>query len=309
MFIEAHQGRQFTYECLALSLQSQHTCWMYKPRVEKGLLPYSSRHTKLVKKGIAQGCIRQALNRSCFHKVRQSVFSQFERLEKAGYHKPLLIAVAEKLMRREGGRGNYDRPGVGEDRRKLVVLPYVHGFTHRVKKVAAKHGVYVVCSSPFKLKGLCRLVNSDRTARKEVPGCGIRHKNQFVQCQSDVVYHIPLTCGKAYVGQSGRCVNTRLREHNYAWSKQPSSGHLAIHCRVCKCEPLFNETGILNTGRDRHTREVIEAYHILRLGGERCVSEPSIGLCSREFDMLHAWFAGGGHGPSHGSAGRVRGRL
>lgn len=42
-------------------------------------------------------------------------------------------------------------------------------------------------------------------------GFGIRHASQFVRCCEGVVYQI-LTCGASYVGQTGRCLNIRLRE-------------------------------------------------------------------------------------------------
>lgn len=38
-----------------------------------------------------------------------------------------------------------------------------------------------------------------------------RHKNKFIECATSVVYCIPLTCGKNYIGQTGKCVNDSLR--------------------------------------------------------------------------------------------------
>ena len=32
-------------------------------------------------------------------------------------------------------------------------------------------------------------------------------------CQNNVVYSLKLSCDKIYIGQSGRCVNTRIDEH------------------------------------------------------------------------------------------------
>lgn len=61
MFKAAHCGLQFTYklpvnDCLQfldLSLKkcSEHTCWSYRTRSEKGLLPFDSAHTRLIKRG------------------------------------------------------------------------------------------------------------------------------------------------------------------------------------------------------------------------------------------------------------------
>lgn len=46
------------------------------------------------------------------------------------------------------------------------------------------------------------------------PSCTIKHEKHFVDCDSQVVYCIPLTCGMRYVGQTGGCVNKRLEEHD-----------------------------------------------------------------------------------------------
>lgn len=37
----------------------------------------------------------------------------------------------------------------------IVVVPYLHGITHRLKKIASRQGVHVVCSAPNKASSMC----------------------------------------------------------------------------------------------------------------------------------------------------------
>lgn len=50
---------------------------------------------------------------------------------------------------------------------------------------------------------------------------------QLVPCCVGIVYSIPFSYSKLYVGQSGRCVNDRLREQNASLKSTPS-GNLAV---------------------------------------------------------------------------------
>ncbi|XP_075556505.1 uncharacterized protein LOC142588547 [Dermacentor variabilis] len=98
---------------------------------------------------------------------------------------------------------------ISQKRGKPAVVPYVHKVSHNLKKVATRFGVPIVFSAPRKLAGLCPRIS--RVDKKS--GCQKKHTRQYVKCVTGVIYEIPLKCGKAYVGQTGRCVNDRAREH------------------------------------------------------------------------------------------------
>lgn len=61
---------------LRLYCHPTHTCWLYEPRSNKPLLSFSSAHSKLVKRGIINICFKNALNKSCFHLVKDSFKNQ-----------------------------------------------------------------------------------------------------------------------------------------------------------------------------------------------------------------------------------------
>lgn len=114
----------------------------------------------------------------------------------------------------------------------------------------------------------CGLVEGD---------CQTRHARRFVECVSSVIYEIPLTCEKVYVGQTGRCVNDRLREHAAAINFS-FGARLTTHCGRCGCQPIFESTRILEHLVSPSARVMLEASYIRNYGPAKCISEPSVKL-------------------------------
>lgn len=118
--------------------------------------------------------------------------------------------------------------------------------------------------------------------------CCIKRKCKRTTCTENVVYEIPLSCGKCYIGQTGRCINDRLREHS-GNVENGSGGWLAHHCSTCDhkphCEPLFDKCIIIGKNRDRLTREIMEADKIDRLQSQ-CASTKSVSISQKELCYL-----------------------
>ncbi|CAN8029037.1 unnamed protein product, partial [Ixodes persulcatus] len=272
---------------LTLTMCPDHVCWAYDPRAGKPLLPFESAHSKIVKRAIAKTCYTHALRRSCFHKVQHSFDKQTERLTVAGFPSHVLTAVAESLLKETktwpetSDISSSSRKG--RERRKFAVIPYMHGLAHNLKRIAGRCNVDVLFTAPDKLSRLCRAVNpSDREAR----ACTTKHRNRYVTCAEGVVYSLPLSCGRRYVGQTGRCLNDGLREHSYNVTSMVS-GHLGIHCRDCSCQPQFQQCEVVKRHRDQLTREILEALEIERLG-VMCVSSPSVASSRKDINFLAA---------------------
>ncbi|KAH7979353.1 hypothetical protein HPB49_009129 [Dermacentor silvarum] len=81
-----------------------------------GILPFSSAHSKLIKRGVASAALGNALQRSCYHQVHTSFCSQVERLLSAGYPSPLLTGVAEKLLEKCAKLSPVKQPDGGRSR-------------------------------------------------------------------------------------------------------------------------------------------------------------------------------------------------
>ncbi|XP_049269018.1 uncharacterized protein LOC125757457 [Rhipicephalus sanguineus] len=240
---------------LELTFGREHVCWAYSPRSKKALLPFTSGHSKLVKRGIAVSALRNALQRSCHHKIQDSFVTQTERLNAAGFPSHMLCELATMLLRKKRTDAA-EKDKVQETRPKTAVIPYIHGVSHRIKKNAGRVGVRVVFSAQNKLGAMCRQVNS---REHRTPTCTKKHVTSFVECQRNVVYEIPLTCGLVYVGQTGRCLNERLREHK-GTLKSGTGSNLALHCiKQCAsahCAPELEKTRALKRYGRKQEHEI-----------------------------------------------------
>uniref|UniRef100_A0A224Z125 Tick transposon n=1 Tax=Rhipicephalus zambeziensis TaxID=60191 RepID=A0A224Z125_9ACAR len=269
---------------LKFVFRDNHTCWSYEPRAKKALLSFSSSHSKLIKRGIAKMCLNNALIISCSHLADASFKHQVSRLQTAGYPSHLIISVAEGLLRR--AKGTQDRSTtVGSsapNKENVAVIPYIHQVSHNLKKIAGRSNTRVLFSAPLKLGNLCKKTNPDK---KISVVCPKKHTKPFIPCRTCVIYRIPLSCGRVYIGQTGRCINDRLREHSNKVGKSPPDGFLALHCLKCTCQPNFDKTVIVGKSSSEITRIVIEAEQIDYFG-ESCVSKTSLSLSKKELDYL-----------------------
>ncbi|XP_064456861.1 uncharacterized protein LOC135367487 [Ornithodoros turicata] len=263
---------------LELAIEPDHLCWIYAPRSKKGLLPFSSAHSKLVKRSIALSAMENAVKRSCPHQVQRSLLSQVLRLKTAGFPVQLIRGLAEVLLRKLHKK--HEEAPRHDRSSRIAAIPYIHAVSHNIKKVAQRAGVSLVFTAPNKLGGLCRRVNSEAAGS----GCNKKHVRHFVQCKCNVIYDIPLTCGKSYVGQTGRCLSYRLREHSSSLQTHTGS-NLATHCRDCACRPRLEDTRVLRSYSDRLAREIYEGAQIHNRG-EKCVSKPSVDLLNKETSYL-----------------------
>lgn len=161
----------------------------------------------------------------------------------------------------------------------------MHNTSHRLKKIGNRSNVSMVLSTPEKLEKLCQMTNPFE--KKKEP-CTIKHSDPFVACVAGV--EVPLSCGSSYIGQTGRCLNDRLREHSRNVGNYPD-GSLSVHCHECgitnkkPCKPLFNMCRIVDKNKNQGVREIIEA-NCIRKAGAACVSAPSVFLYSKETKFL-----------------------
>lgn len=275
---EMPQNNALRFLDLRMFFERDQVCWSYEPRANKPLLPFSSGHSKLVKRGIAKLTLMNALRRSCPHKCSCSFQAQADRLKKAGFPQYVVTSVAEGLLKtvkhaREGEE--QASPETEPVKQKCAVIPYLHDVSHRLKKIGNNANVRVVLSAPNKLYNLCKASYSG----SEKPRCQKKHKESFVKCENNIVYELLLSCGKKYIGQTGRCANDRLREHANN-VRTGGVGHLAFHCRKCGCDPMYSQCTATGRSQAQTTREIIEAAKIASLG-DMCISAPSIDLSKK----------------------------
>ncbi|XP_015124857.1 uncharacterized protein LOC107046694 [Diachasma alloeum] len=82
------------------------------------------------------------------------------------------------------------------EHQKTPVLPYLQGSTDHISKVLQKHDIRTIFKPPTKIG---QMLHSTKDGRPplSLPG----------------VYKIPCSCGKVYIGETGRRISTRIKEH------------------------------------------------------------------------------------------------
>jgi hypothetical protein len=247
-------------------------CYRNQQRMAKAILPYRSGHARSVKIGVVKGVVSSAVQKSCKHEAQNSLQSQINRLLEAGYLEEFIDSQIRKLivtMKTERVKEDFNKDKV------IVAVEQCHDFTNHIKKIAKEFNVTVVSKYSNKLEKLPAKVEH----KKEL--CGKSGHADFVECCDNVVYSIPMSCERQYVGQSGRCLNTRLYEHN---TKSQFSYSIKKHQKECKgCKPIFEETRVLHRSGSELGRECMETAYISSLNA---ISRPSRSLSEREVNFL-----------------------
>ncbi|CAN7978608.1 unnamed protein product [Ixodes persulcatus] len=165
----------------------------------------------------------------------------------------LLSCATQRLIVNLTPRTSRAAPGGG-----TACIPYMHNardLTHSVKSLASRYGTEVIFRCRFRLGSMCKLCPPPPPP----PACTKKQGSQLVQCAREKVYSTPLTCGAECIGQTGRCLNDRLREH-IGCAAQPEGSFDGRDHQACT--PLFNETKVVGGHRERYGREIIEAYRM-----------------------------------------------
>lgn len=150
-------------------------------------------------------------------------------LKGSGCHCMLLLSGAKSMLREKkcGGLTQTQRKknAVGLTQiteKKVTVILYKHAIAHNFKRRGNRAGVHVVFSAPETLPTFCKKVNSTVAVNNN---CAIRHQQPFVECAKNA-YSVPLPCGWAYIGQTGRHLNERLMEYNVIRASQHTQPRL-----------------------------------------------------------------------------------
>ena len=92
----------------------------------------------------------------------------------------------------------------------------------------------------------------------------MRPKDALEQTKQDsVVYKIPCECGKVYIGETGRAMQERIKEHNrdIRFPRTQTSAVLE-HANETGHLPIWKEVKFIDRDPHWYTRRVKEAIHI-----------------------------------------------
>jgi predicted GIY-YIG superfamily endonuclease len=141
----------------------------------------------------------------------------------------------------------------------VVVIPYVPNVSEKIIRFGRRANIRVVCKSGDTLR--TRFTN---------------FKPKQSDINKEVVYSLPCQCGNEYIGETGRPLSIRVKEHQTALKKvETTTSKLVEH--ACNMDHIFKSNRAKPIGRERlwKARKCHEAMEIY-LGGPYVVSAPSM---------------------------------
>ena len=174
------------------------------------------------------------------------------------------VFVANGFSRKEVQKAMEEREKKGDSQEEfkegVVQLPYVKGFSEKLRRIYNQFGVRVAFRCGERVKDVGNKVMSKLGNRK-----------------SHAVYEIPCLCGAVYCGQTASTVKERHEQHernlrlarddlennrNVSAQVRINESHLVRHCvEECGLNPDWDKVRILATDKYPTSRKLRETYH------------------------------------------------
>ena len=218
-----------------------------KPSNKEDYVHFYSGHSDRVKSGIVIGfffrafrvCDEEFLNDEIEH-----IYTSFMKLK---YPKGFLIKQKE-IAKRIRNRTQKERKTDESRKRKWLSIPNFKE-ANDISRTLEKAGMNVAIDSGTKIG---EMIQRRRT------------KTLSETNTNSVVYEIPCKgCSKSYVGETGRGVSVRLKEHKSDVKFHRTSNAIVLHIENCNHLPDWDRTRVLEKNVRRQKRKILEAAHIL----------------------------------------------
>ena len=218
-----------------------------KPTNKEDYVHFFSGHNERVKNGIVIGFFLRAF-RICsedfLSEEIRHIFDTFERLQ---YPKGFIIRMKKKAeqIRNSSYQDKQNKKQEQKKRGRFISIPC----SKQADSIAAclrAAGTNVAIVSGKKIDNLVR--------------------PKISKSRSDsVVYKIPCSgsCNKSYVGETGRGLTTRLKEHKRDVRNHNTSNAMVLHMEKCHNLPAWDRAHAIEEGMTKSIRKAMEAAHIL----------------------------------------------
>ena len=167
-------------------------------------------------------------------------------------------------------RGRRNKTSENRENKKYVSLPYVKGLSEKISRTLSKHNIIVAHKSNRTIKDiLCH--PKDKITEEEKKG---------------IIYKVNCLCGKSYIGETGRPLSTRMKEHRKAVvNGELNKSAIAEHCYKCGQQIDWANAMAIGHESDFWRRKIKESIKIKCYG-----TGPNSGI-NRDngFEIGHAW--------------------
>ena len=213
-----------------------------KPTHTDQYLNWSSNHHLEHKRSVVRTLIQRAETLITSEKDRSTEMDHIKTALGANGYKPWILNLPKKKEKKD------PPPSETAKRERIhpIALPYINSLSENLQRLFRDHNIPTY-HKPFNtLKSL--LVNPKDPIKKENQ-CGLIY---HIKCQD---------CGKDYIGETGRNLGTRFKEHT---SRKGTNSAIKEHLENTGHKCTLDNTKIIDKEANWYRRKIKEAIHIQR---------------------------------------------
>ncbi len=223
-----------------------------KPTHTDRYINYNSNHPKSVLRATLCS-MRNRANKICSGETRKEEILHLKKVFGSnGYPRAFIQSAIKRIPHTDVKEEQTDKMKRGEEEReeekpKMLYLPYVRGVSERIARKCGRIGVRPVFKSEHTLR---RTLTHVKTAIPE-------------EKKQGVVYEVPCRdCGAVYIGETGRNLQERVKEHKYAVKRQDDNNGIAVHAWTNDHAVDWSEAKVRTKEQVTWRRKILEAIHI-----------------------------------------------
>ncbi|XP_076247886.1 LOW QUALITY PROTEIN: uncharacterized protein LOC143187549 [Calliopsis andreniformis] len=212
-----------------------------KPTHTNRCLPASSHHHSVQKNSVLSSLIHRAINICEEEHLPEELNHIRNTLQQNGFSKNKINRTIDRILHPT------DRPSTSDNKEKqnTTFLPYIQGTTDRIGRILRKHKIRTIFTTHTKIK---QVLPPPRTRNHSY------HQRGFTIC----------TCGKVYIGETGRSMSTRLKEHERCTRLGYLQSAVAEHQKATGHKILFNEAKVIAKTKGYFPRKYRETLEITK---------------------------------------------
>ena len=206
-------------------------------------LNFRSNHHPRIKTGIVK-CLAHRAKSVCHPSHMKS---ELEHLQEVFTLNDYPLHVVKRCLEKTSmNTTTTDSTEPADDKPKILCLPYVRDLSESIERSCRDLNLKIVFQSRRTLHTILSKVK-DNPAEEKVKG---------------VVYKIDCSCGDTYIGETGRTLKVRLKEHKRAVCTQLSTNGIAVHVNQTGHDIEWNSAQVLERESKWWKRRYKEALRI-----------------------------------------------
>ena len=210
-----------------------------------------SNHHPRIKSGIVK-CLAHRARTVCSKDTVEKELNHLQGVFESNNYPPSLVSKHLHQRKRKLANNIDDET----EKQHLLVTPYVKGLSENIERRCKHINVKTVFSSK-------------RTLRSELVNV---KKRIDLSDRKGVVYEIECGCGHSYIGETGRTLNTRIKEHKYAVRRYDPNNGISVHANATMHNMKWEDARIIGVEENTLKRKHKESLCIAEKAGRQLLN-------------------------------------